>query len=341
MLAGAFVAMVNGYDTAMKADPHDHDYESMDHHEHEHHEHGHGHGHHHHHDVVDFNRVFIIGISLNVVIVLLEAGAGLWSHSMSLLADAGHNLSDVLGLGLAWAAHLLSQRAPTPRYTYGLRATSILAALFNAMFLLVVTGALMFAAFQRLLQPEPVGGIVMIIVAVIGIIVNGLTALMLASRRKQDLNIRGAFLHMVADAAISAGVVATGLLILLTGWLRLDPLVSLAINIIIIIGTWDLLRESFKLSLGAAPSSVKVHDVSNYLKSLPQVAALHDLHIWAMSTSETALTAHLVMPEGHPGDDFLMSICRDLRQTYSIGHATIQVETDVNTSCALAPDDAV
>jgi len=290
---------------------------------------------------MDFNHVFIIGISLNILIVVLEAAAGLWGHSMSLLADAGHNLSDVLGLGLAWAAHLLSQRAPTPRYTYGLRATSILAALFNAMFLLIVTGALMFAAIQRLLEPEPVGGTMMIVVATIGIIVNGLTAWMLASRRKTDLNIRGAFLHMVADAAISAGVVVTGLLILLTGWLRLDPLVSLAINVIIIFGTWDLLRESFKMSLAAVPSSIKVHDVSDYLKSLPKVAALHDLHIWAMSTSETALTAHLVMPDGHPGDDFLMSVCSDLRQTYSIGHTTIQIETDVNTTCTLAPDEAV
>jgi cobalt-zinc-cadmium efflux system protein len=260
---------------------------------------------------------------------------------MSLLADAGHNLSDVLGLGLAWTAHVLGQRAPTPRYTYGLRATSILAALFNAVFLLVVTGALILAAIQKLFHPEPVGGTVMIAVAAIGIAVNGLTALMLASRRKEDLNIRGAFLHMVADAAISAGVVVTGLLIFLTDWLWLDPVVSLAINAIIIVGTWDLLRESFKMSLGAVPSSVQLQEVKAYLTSLPQVAAFHDLHIWAMSTSETALTAHLVMPDGHPGDDFLMAVCSNLRHTYSIAHATLQVETDVNNACALAPDEAV
>jgi cobalt-zinc-cadmium efflux system protein len=260
---------------------------------------------------------------------------------MSLLADAGHNLSDVLGLGLAWTAHVLSQRAPTPRYTYGLRATSILAALFNAVFLLVVTGALIFAAIQRLFQPEPVGGLVMIAVAAIGIAVNGLTAIMLASRRKEDLNIRGAFLHMVADAAISAGVVATGLLILLTDWVWLDPMVSLAINAIIIVGTWDLLRESFKMSLGAVPSNVQLQEVKAYLTSLPKVTAFHDLHIWAMSTSETAMTAHLVMPEGHPGDDFLITVCTDLRHTYRIAHATLQVETDANNACALAPDEAV
>jgi cobalt-zinc-cadmium efflux system protein len=310
------------------------------------HSHAHGsgshHGHHHHEPTAtDFNAVFGIGILLNILIVLLEAGAGLWGHSMSLLADAGHNLSDVLGLGLAWAAHLLSQRAPTPRYTYGLRATSILAALFNAVFLLVVTGALMFAAIQRLFHPEPVGGAVMIIVATIGIVVNGLTAFMLASRRKDDLNIRGAFLHMVADAAISAGVVATGLLVLLTGWLWLDPAVSLAINAIIIIGTWELLRESFKMSLAAVPSGVKIYEVATYLRSLPKVSAMHDLHIWAMSTSETALTAHLVMPDGHPGDDFLIAVSHELRHDYGIGHATLQVETDANNACALAPDEAV
>ncbi len=305
------------------------------------HSHQHGHSHQHQHGATDFNHVFVIGISLNIVIVLLEAGAGLWGHSMSLLADAGHNLSDVLGLGLAWTAHALSQRAPTPRYTYGLRATSILAALFNAVFLLVVTGALMFAAIQRLVHPEPVGGAVMIVVASIGIVVNGLTALLLASRRKQDLNIRGAFLHMVADAAISAGVVATGVLVLLTGLLWLDPAVSLAINAIIILGTWELLRESFKLSLAAVPSAIEVHKVSDYLKSLPKVTALHDLHIWAMSTSETALTAHLVMPEGHPGDDFLIAVSDELRHDYGIGHATLQVETDANNACALAPDETV
>ncbi len=291
--------------------------------------------------MTDFSHVFFIGISLNIVIVVLQAGAGLWGHSMALLADAGHNLSDVLGLGLAWTAHVLGQRAPTPRFTYGLRATSILAALFNAVFLLVVTGALIFAAIQRLFQPEPVAGTLMMAVAAIGIVVNGLTAIMLASRRKEDLNIRGAFLHMVADAAISAGVVATGLLILLTNWLWLDPMVSLAINAIIIIGTWDLLRESFKMSLGAVPSTVQLQEVKAYLKSLPKVAAFHDLHIWAMSTSETALTAHLVIPEGHPGDDFLIAVCTDLRRTYSIAHATLQVETDANNACALAPDEAV
>jgi cobalt-zinc-cadmium efflux system protein len=323
----------------MNFEPHSHDHD---------HDHGHAgggghHGHHHGpaHGMTDVGTIFLVGISLNVLIVLLQAAAGFWGHSMALLADAGHNLSDVLGLVLAWGANHLSQRAPTPRYTYGLRATSILAALFNAVFLLVVTGALSFAAIQRLFQPEPVGGMIMIVVATIGMLVNGLTALLLASRRKEDLNIRGAFLHMLADAAVSAGVVATGILILFTGLLWLDPLVSLAINAVIIIGTWELLRESLSMSLGAVPASIKVDQVSTYLRTLPKVASLHDLHIWAMSTSETALTAHLVMPEGHPGDEFLMSICTELRRGYGIGHATLQVETDENNSCALAPETTV
>jgi cobalt-zinc-cadmium efflux system protein len=310
--------------------PHAHTHSSASHH-----------GHAHQHDDADFDKVFVIGIALNVFIVVLEAAAGFWGHSMSLLADSGHNLSDVLGLGLAWTADILSRRAPTPRYTYGLRATSILAALFNAVFLLLVTGALSLAAIERLLQQEPVGGMTMIVVAAIGIVVNGLTAFLLASRRKQDLNVRGAFLHMVADAAISAGVVVTGAAILFTGWLWLDPLVSIAISVIIIFGTWDLLRESVKMSLAAVPSGIEVHAVSAYLKTLPQVIAVHDLHIWAMSTRETALTAHLVMPEGHPGDDFLISVCHDLHHDFGIGHTTLQVETDANNACALAPETVI
>ncbi len=181
----------------------------------------------------------------------------------------------------------------------------------------------------------------MIVVAAIGMIVNGLIALLLASRRKEDLNIRGAFLHMVADAAVSGGVVVTGLLILLTGWLWLDPLVSLGINAVIIVGTWELLRESLKMSLAAVPSTIKAHEVGAYLRGLPNVAALHDLHIWAMSTSETALTAHLVMPGGHPGDEFLLAVAAKLQHNYGIGHATLQIEMDENTACALAPETTV
>ncbi len=321
----------------MNFEPHSHD------HDHDHGGPGGHHGHHHGpaHGLTDVGNIFLVGISLNVLIVLLQVVAGFWGHSMALLADAGHNLSDVLGLVLAWGANHLSQRAPTQRYTYGLRATSILAALFNAVFLLVVTGALSFAAIQRLFQPEPVGGMTIIVVATIGMLVNGLTALLLASRRKEDLNIRGAFMHMVADAAVSAGVVGTGIVIFFTGLLWLDPLVSLAINAIIIIGTWDLLRESLSMSLGAVPSSIKVNEVSTYLRTLPKVASLHDLHIWAMSTSETALTAHLVMPEGHPGDEFLTTICTELHEKYGIGHATLQIETDEATVCKLAPETTI
>ncbi len=256
---------------------------------------------------------------------------------MALLADGGHNLSDVLALGLAWGANLLSRRVPTSRYTYGFHASSILAALFNAIILLVVTGALSFAAIQRLMGEDQVGGLTMIVVAAVGMLVNGFIALLLASRRKEDLNVRGAFLHMLSDAGISAGVVAAGIAILFTGWLWLDPLVSLIINILIIVGTWDLLRESLSLSLAAVPTSVPAEEVKTYLIGLPKVSALHDLHIWAMSTSETALTAHLIMPEGHPGDSFLLAVAAELKQRYAIGHATLQVEQDENNACALAP----
>jgi len=312
----------------------DHAHHSHDHGE-SHSAHGHAHGAHS-HGPMDYDRVFLIGISLNILIVVLETGAGFWSHSMSLLADAGHNLSDVLALGLAWGAHLLGRRKPSPRYTYGLRGTSILAALFNAIFLLVVTGALSLEAVQRLFNPEPVEGWAMIIVAAAGMVINGFTALMLATHRKEDLNIRGAFLHMVADAAVSAGVVVTGALVLMTGLLWLDPAMSLIINITIILGTWGLLSESMKLSLSGVPSSVHATDVETYLTALPQVSGFHDFHIWATSTSEVAMTAHLVMPKGHPGDSFLHEVATELNKRFGIGHTTLQIETEENGVCALS-----
>jgi len=321
---------------------HDHAHgESHAHSDSEHAGHGHsfGHGHSHgshSHAPMDYDRIFIIGIALNITIVVLEAGAGFWSGSMSLLADAGHNLSDVLALGLAWGAHLLGRRKPTPRYTYGLRGTSILAALFNAIFLLVVTGALSLEAIQRLLHPTPVEGLAMIVVAAAGMVINGLTALMLATHRKEDLNMRGAFLHMVADAAVSAGVVVTGALVLLTGALWLDPAVSLVINLTIIAGTWGLLSESMRLSLAGVPSSVRAEEVKNYITALPDVAGFHDFHIWATSTSEVAMTAHLIMPKGHPGDDFLHEVSTELNKRFGIGHATLQIEIEENGICALS-----
>lgn len=295
----------------------------------------------HNHGPVSFGTRFGVGIALNLTMVILKVVFGIIANSISLIADAGHDLSDVLGLGVAFAAMVLAGRAPSPRFTYGLKATPILAALFNGVFLLVVTGGLSFEAIQRLFRPEPVATTTMMTVAAVGVVVNGVTAALFASGRSNDLNIRGAFLHMAADAALSGGVVIAGLGILLTGQLWLDPVMSLIISAIIIIGTWGLLRESLAMSLGAVPASIETPDVRQFLTALPGVAGLHDLHIWSMSTSEIALTGHLVMPDGHPGDAFLMQAAVQLREIYHIGHVTLQVETERDTICALAPEDVV
>src|SRR3954451_9937939 len=259
----------------MMIDTHHHGHDSAGHG----HEHG-GHRHHerggHVHATASFGQAFAVGIGLNAAFVLIEAGYGIASNSMALVADAGHNLSDVLGLVVAWAAAVLSKRTPTARYTYGLRSASILAALFNAVFLLVAVGAIGWEAIQRFARPEPVAGGTVMIVAIIGIAINGLTAWLFASGRKGDLNIRGAFLHMAADAAVSAGVVIAGLVILFTGWLWLDPAVSLVIVAVILWSTWGLLRDSVNLSLDAVPSSVDQGQVRSYLDGLPPVASLHD-----------------------------------------------------------------
>lgn len=300
---------------------------------------GHHHGHSHH--PARFGMAFAVGISLNTLFVLLEAGFGVWSNSVALVADAGHNLSDVLGLAIAWIAAELSKRPPSGRYTYGLRGSSILAALFNAVFLLVAVGAIGWEAILRLFDPQPLGGATVMVVAAIGIAVNGVTAYLFASGRKGDLNIRGAYLHMLADAGVSAGVVLAGLVILLTGWTWLDPVASLVIVAVIVWGTWGLLRDSLALSLDAVPAGIDPQAVRSLLTRQPGVTALHDLHIWAMSTTENALTAHLIMPGGHPGDEFLVRVCDALRRDFGIGHATLQVETDQHIACALASDAVV
>ena len=309
------------------------------------HGHGHGHGHHgglgHVHAPATFGRAFAIGITLNVAIVILQAVYGYLSNSVALIADAGHNLSDVLGLVVAWAATVLAARPPSSRFTYGLRGSSILGAMFNAVFLLVAVGALSWEAFRRLLDPEPVAGITVMVVAGIGMVLNGFTAWLFAGGSKGDLNIRGAYLHMAADAAVSAGVVVAGFVILMTGWLWLDPAVSLLINAVIVWGTWSLLRESVVMSLAAVPAGIDPATVRAFLAAQPGVVELHDLHIWPMSTTETALTAHLTMPGGHPGDPFLMRLAAELGERFGIGHVTLQVETDPNTVCALAPDQVV
>ena len=313
---------------------------SHDHHEHDHHEHEH-HGRGHAHQPAGFGRAFAVGIALNTAFIVVEIVFGLLSNSVALLADAGHNLSDVFGLAIAWVASTLSKRPPSTRFTYGLRGTSILAALANAVLLLVAVGAIAWEAVQRLWQAEPVAGTTVIVVAAIGIVINGATALLFASGRKGDINIRGAFLHMAADAAVSAGVVVAGLGIVATGWLWLDPLASLAIAIVIVWGTWGLLRDSAIMSLAAVPPAIDRHAVESYLAGLPGVTAVHDLHIWAMSTTETALTGHLVIPQGHPGDAFLLRVCDELHGKFRIGHATLQIETSADAACRLSSADVV
>jgi cobalt-zinc-cadmium efflux system protein len=303
--------------------------------------HEHGSARLHAHGPKSFGLAFAVGIGLNLIFVSVETVFGFLSNSMALLADAGHNLSDVAGLLVAWGASVLSRRAPTTRYTYGLRSSSILAALFNAMLLLMAVGAIACEATQRFASPEPVAGRTVMLVAAIGIVINGLTAWLFASGRKADINIRGAFLHMAADAAVSAGVVVAGGVILLTNWHWVDPFVSLVICAIIVWGTWGLLKDSVRMSLGAVPRGLDPLEVRTYLKQLPGVAQLHDLHIWPMSTTETALTCHLVMPAGHPGDQFLIETAHELEHRFSIGHATIQIETSDDTICALASEQVV
>ena len=289
----------------------------------------HHHGHHDHGGVAqggDFGRAFVISIVLNIAFVAVEAVAGLIGNSMALLADAGHNLSDVLGLALAWAAHLLSRRPPTPRFTYGLQGSSILAALGNAVLLMVACGAIGWEAVRRIANPPDVMGGTMIAVAALGILINAATAMLFARGRRGDLNIRGAFLHMVADALVSAGVVVAGLLVLFTGLEWIDPVTSLAIVAVIVLGTWGLLRDSLGLALNAVPQAIDVESVSNELSRLQGVSAVHHIHIWPMSTTASALTAHLVMPGGHPGDAFLAEVAHIIEHKFGIGHATFQVE---------------
>jgi cobalt-zinc-cadmium efflux system protein len=303
---------------------------------------GHPHDHSAHaHAPASFGTAFAIGIALNLGFVVIEALYGLMSNSVSLLADAGHNLSDVLGLGVAWLATVLARRAPTARFTYGMRGSSILAALFNAVFLLVTVGGLSWEAIRRLGAPEPVAGKTMMAVAAIGILVNGVTAWLFASGRKDDINLKGAFLHMASDALVSVGVVAAGLLILLTGWLWIDPIVSLVINGVIVWGTWGLLRDSVGMSMAAVPAQIDPAAVRTFLSARTGVVDVHDLHIWPMSTTENALTCHLVMPNGHPGDAFLHELAADLAQRFRINHTTVQIEVDQHLACALAPDEVV
>ncbi len=291
---------------------------------------GHGHGHSLGHAPADFGRAFAIGVVLNTAFVVVEATYGFLSGSMALVADAGHNLSDVLSLLLAWGASVLAKRAPNARFTYGFKSSTILAALANAMLLLVAIGMILVETIDRFGDPQPIEAGTVMLVAGIGIVINTGTALLFLRGRKHDINIRGAFLHMLADALVSVGVVASGALILWTGALWIDPVTSLIIVLVIAWGTWGLLKDSVTMGLLAVPSGISESEVRAYLSGLPGVTAVHDLHIWPMSTTETALTAHLVMPEGHPGDAFLREIAHVLERHHGIGHTTVQVEMERN-----------
>ncbi|MCJ7556350.1 MAG: cation diffusion facilitator family transporter [Gammaproteobacteria bacterium] len=282
------------------------------------------------HAADDYNRLFALGVTLNVIFVLVEAVAGFASNSMALLADAGHNLSDVLTLLLAWGAHALSGSRPTHRHTYGLRRSTILASLVSALVLYSAMGAMAWEAVGRLQSEAHVASGVVIGVAFVGMLVNGLTALLFARDRHRDLNIRGAFLHMAADAVVSMGVVVTGFLLLYTGWLWLDPAISLAIILVVLVSGWGLFRESLNLAVDAVPAHIDAAQVRDYLGKLQGVVQVHDLHIWAMSTTETALTAHLVMPELRgDADPFLVQTAASLREQFNIQHATLQIENSL------------
>ena len=299
--------------------------------------HHHHRGHGHHHGPANYDRAFAVGIVLNVAYVIAEAGAGLWTGSVALLADAGHNLSDVLGLAVAWGGAALARRPATGRYTYGWKGATILAALANSLLLLVALGAVMLEAARRLAEPAPVMGGVVAGVAAVGILINGATAMLFARGRHGDVNIRGAFLHMAADAAVSAGVVVAGLVIWRTGAVWIDPLSSMIIAALIVWRTWELLRETTEMALQAVPRGIDPEAVRMALRTLPGVARVHDLHIWPMSTTEPVLTAHLVMPGGSPGDGFLNDAQQMLHDRYGIGHATLQVEREqVETGQAVA-----
>jgi len=289
--------------------------------------HSHPHSHDHLHSVpADINRVFALGILLNIVFVVVEAAFGFVADSLALLADAGHNLGDVLTLLLAWGANVLAKKKPTPRRTYGLRRATNLAALLSSILLILAMGGITWEALGRLTATVTVNGKVIIVVAAIGVVINGLTAWLFAAGSQHDLNVKAAFLHMAADAGVSLGVVLGGVGILLFGWYRVDPVITLIVVVIILIGTWGVLRDSLDLAFDSVPRGIDPQQVRAYLSALPGVEAVHDLHIWGMSTTETALTAHLVIPDGNGDDELLRRISADLSSRFRIVHATIQVE---------------
>ncbi|MDB5857007.1 MAG: cation diffusion facilitator family transporter [Ramlibacter sp.] len=321
---------------------HDNDHTGHDHGQRHSHDHGSHHGHGHVHAPASYGRAFAIGIALNAGFVVVEWLCGIAAHSLALLADAAHNLGDVLSLLLAWGAIWLAQRRPSGRFTYGLRGSSILAALLNALALMLVTGGLAWEAVRRLSDPEPVAGGLVIIVSLLGVAINGFTAWLFMRGAQKDLNVRGAYLHMAADAAVSLAVAIAGGVVLLTHWDWLDPLATLLVSVVIVWSSWDLLKQSLQLALQAVPAGIDAAAVRAKLAALPGVSEVHDLHIWAMSTTENALTAHLVIPAGHPGDAFLQQLGDELQQAFDIHHCTVQIEmADTALPCALAPEHVV
>lgn len=304
------------------------------------HDHAHDQGHH--HTPKNYGKAFVIGISLNLVFVAVETVYGIVSHSVALVADAAHNLSDVLGLAFAWAAFLLARRKPSKRRTYGLRKTTVLAALGNSVLLLVAIGGVSWEAIGRLREPARIEGGVVMAVAAVGVLINGVSAMLFAKGRKGDANLRGAFLHLASDAAVSFGVVIAGAAILRTGWMWLDPLVSLVVSVVILVGTWGLLKQSVNLALDAVPEGIDVEAVNAYLTGLPGVLEVHDLHIWAMSTTETALTAHLVMATNTCEPRFLGDVAKALHDKFEIEHSTLQVEApEAPDPCRLGAEGTV
>ena len=298
--------------------------------------------HSHDHLAVTYDRAFAIGLGLNAAFVVVEVVFGVLSGSLALIADAGHNLSDVLALVLAWAAMALTRRTPTERRTYGFRRSSILAALVNSLVLLFVIGGVTWEAVRRFAQPADVHGLEIMIVAAVGVLVNGATALLFLSGREHDANLRGAFLHMASDAGVSLGVVAAGGIILLTGWLWIDPTISIAVSVAILLGTLALLRDSLNLALDAVPPRIDPVAVREYLAGMAGVQGVHDLHVWAMSTTETALTAHIVAVPGDSDDAFLAEVCEELHDRFDIHHATIQLERgDPDYPCVLAAEHSL
>lgn len=293
--------------------------------------------HDHNHKTVNYNRAFAIGVLLNTIFVVIEAVYGIAAGSMALLADAGHNLSDVLSLLLAWGASWLATKPATGKRTYGFRKTTIMASLTNAIVLLFAVGAIAWEAIGRILEPKPVEAVTVIVVAGIGVVINSVTAWLFVSGQKEDLNIKGAYLHMVADAGISLGVVVAGVIVMLTGWLMIDPLISLFIVVVILIGTWSLLRDSMNLAIDSVPRSVDMEGVKTYLTGLENVCRIHDLHVWAMSTTETALTVHLIIGDAVLCNNFLSEIQQQLHDHFGIEHSTIQIETN-GDSCLLNKD---